>query len=495
MPRVWSGDRRLHLVHLAGLGVVQAALALILALGVTRVLAGDGRPELIAVLAATVLGIGVARWVERVVAEQLGQDYVHEQRRLLLTAALHPQDRASLGVTVTRASNDLAAVRNWLSLGIVPLVTGVPLIVGVLAGLALLDWRVAVAVAAPLVAAGGALPFLARATYRRSRALRRRRGRLSARIADVVIARDSVQANGAVSRELNALSRDSRRVVDAAVHRSVVTGLTRAVTAGAASLSTVAVVWLAAAGHLDPAGVAGAMTLLGVLATPVTDLGRVVEYRQNHLAAARILRPLNERAAEHREAEDRRAAEWTPVGEHTGIVEVPGELVAFPGDRVHVHSADPARVDAAVAALARGEVSVGGADMRAAPGKVRRELIGVAVTGMAVERGSVARLAGLRVPGARPLELRRVIERVGLRPSVAAADRGMGTTLRNGGSPWSPEEVDRLKLARALLREPPLLVVDIATVPLDGILANYPGVVVSTTPLQDGNTIDWNLDT
>lgn len=71
----------------------------------------------------------------------------------------------------------------------------------------------------------------------------------------------------------------------------------------------------------------------------------------------------------------------------------------------------------------------------------------------------------------------------------------MGTTLRNGGSPWSPEEVDRLKLARALLREPPLLVVDIATVPLDGILADYPGVVVSTTPLQDGNTIDWNLDT
>ena len=206
MPRVWSGDRRLHLVHLAGLGVVQAALALILALGVTRVLAGDSRPELFAVLAATVLGIGVARWVERVVAEQLGQDYVHEQRRLLLTAALHPQDRASLGVTVTRASNDLAAVRNWLSLGIVPLVTGVPLIVGVLAGLALLDWRVAVAVAAPLVAAGGALPFLARATYRRSRALRRRRGRLSARIADVVIARDSVQANGAVSRELNAVS-------------------------------------------------------------------------------------------------------------------------------------------------------------------------------------------------------------------------------------------------------------------------------------------------
>lgn len=38
-------------------------------------------------------------------------------------------------------------------------------------------------------------------------------------------------------------------------------------------------------------------------------------------------------------------------------------------------------------------------------------------------------------------------------------------------------------------------VAEIATVPLDGILADYPGVVVSTTPLQDGNTIDWNLDT
>ncbi|MDO5670025.1 MAG: ABC transporter ATP-binding protein [Corynebacterium sp.] len=515
MPRVWAGSRRRHLTCLAALGVLQAALALILALGVTRVLAGDGRAELIGVLAAAVIGIGGARWVERIVAERLGQSYVHEQRRQLLTAALAPDHRASLGVTVTRASNDLAAVRNWLALGIVPLVTGIPLILGVLAGLAVLDWRVFAAVGTPLLLVGLAVPALAHATFTRSRALRRRRGRLSARIADVVVARESVLASGAVRRELNAVDRDSQRVVAAAVSRSVITGLTRGATATAASLATVAVVALAAAGRLDPAGVAGAMTLLGVLATPVTDMGRVVEYRQNYQAAARILRPLNERAARFRAEEEHRAQEWQTSGENSGIVEVrdllideqqvPG-LAAFPGDRVHVRGSDPRRVSAVISALARGEVDIGGADMRRAPGKARRELIGVACADLPLERGSVSRLTSLRVPDAAPLEVRRVLERVGLRESIATSGKGVRTLLKNGGAPWSPDEVARLKLARALLRQPPLLVIGHLDTDLDAagraqlgeIILSYPGVVVFSAPslqFPDGSTIDWMVDT
>lgn len=515
MPRVWSGPRRFQLVQLAFLGLLQAVLALLLARGVTQVLSGDARGGLIAMLVAAVLGIGAARWMERVVAEKLGQHYVHEERRHLLAAALHPDNTASLGVTVTRASNDLSAVRNWLALGIVPLVTGVPLILGVLGGLAVLDWRILLAVVTPLALVGVAIPVLARATFARSRALRRRRGRLSARIADMVVARESVLASGAVSRELNAVGRDSQRVVAAAVSRATVTGLTRAATMTAASLSTVSVVWLAAAGHPDPATVAGTMTLLGVLATPVSDMGRVVEYRQNHLAAARILRPLNERAEQFRAAERRRAQEWEWAGENTGIVEVRDlvvdglpvpDLAAFPGDRVRMCSRDPRRVSAVLSALARGAATVGGADLRAAPATVRRGLLGVASAEMPLERGSVSRLTGLRVPGAQPLELRRVLEKVGLRETVRESRKGMATMLRNGGTPWAPDEVSRLKLARALLREPPLLVLGHLDATLDPqgrallgeVILSYPGVVVFSAGFLEfpqGSIVDWNLDT
>src|SRR5699024_295296 len=113
-------------------------------------------------LAGAVVGIGLTRWLERVVAEDLGQDYVYEQRRKLVAAALHNIGNRSLGVVVTRASNDLTAVRNWIAQGIVPLLTAVPLIAVILAGLAVTNLPVAMTVAIPLTVTGGVMPFLAR---------------------------------------------------------------------------------------------------------------------------------------------------------------------------------------------------------------------------------------------------------------------------------------------------------------------------------------------
>ncbi|MDN6350292.1 MAG: hypothetical protein L0J69_01185 [Yaniella sp.] len=116
MPKVWRGRRRFLLVTLVVLGVIQAVLALTMALVVDGLLSAvpltSGTPSVpdppwaqMVGLAAAVLGIGLARWVERVVAEDLGQDYVYEQRRRLITAALHDIGNRSLGVVVTRASN------------------------------------------------------------------------------------------------------------------------------------------------------------------------------------------------------------------------------------------------------------------------------------------------------------------------------------------------------------------------------------------------------
>ena len=144
MPTVWRGRRRWLLVLLLLLGVFQAAMALVMAFTVDALLGGpaelnqalrsgtapDGRaldPAVIAelgtfvpwpqlsLLAGAVLSLGAARWAERVVAEDLGQDYVYEQRRRLIGSALAGAGNPSLGVTITRASNDLTAVRNWIS--------------------------------------------------------------------------------------------------------------------------------------------------------------------------------------------------------------------------------------------------------------------------------------------------------------------------------------------------------------------------------------------
>lgn len=49
---------------------------------------------------------------------------------------------------------------------------------------------------------------------------------------------------------------------------------------------------LGAFGLVSTATVAVALTIVGILAGPVGELGRTVEYRQNYKAARRIIAPL-----------------------------------------------------------------------------------------------------------------------------------------------------------------------------------------------------------
>ena len=136
MPALFVGRRRLLLLGLAGLGLLQAALSVAVAVLTPRLLtAGAGAWGLAAALLVAALLVGGARILERVAAEDLGQDYVRETRRLLVTSALVPEKSLNLGSTIARTTNDLTAVKNWIALGISPIVVGVPLIVGIVIGL------------------------------------------------------------------------------------------------------------------------------------------------------------------------------------------------------------------------------------------------------------------------------------------------------------------------------------------------------------------------
>ena len=474
MPRLWRARRRLLLIALGVLGVLQALLAIMVSLSVAAIL--EGNRALVGLLLATTLGLGVAQWIQKVVAEDLGQHYVHEVRRELVGAALVPGNTASLGVTVTRASNDLTAVRNWVALGIVPMVTGLPLIAIVLVALFIQDLRTGVAVTVPLLMCVAVLPVVARWTLKRARELRKKRGRMAARIADSVMAGELLHATGAIDRELNAVTRDSDRVVIAAVRRSWATGFSRALMAMAASLGTVSIV---ISGHLEVSEVAGIMMLLGVLATPVAELGRVVEYRQNYKAATRILIPLLQRGSEFKHSQQKLPGLQATEG-------IPGVYVkgisALPGERIYLHgSADATRKwVTSLSAMEEGtDAIVNGQRLSQLPLKQRRALIGIASAHHHLSRGSVSRLVGLRVPDATVEEIEQALEQVGLNNTGKQR-------LKNGGHPLSTSQINKLKIASATLRTPPLLV-------LEGItpenLLNYPGVIIST--VQENPSETW----
>src|SRR5262245_45537111 len=144
LPRIWQGPRRRYLTLLVLTGLGQALLAGLSARALQQVLKGPHRSAaaaataghhaqrsttwLVLLLVLTAVVIGVLRMVERVLTEWLSQDYVHDVRLDLVRRNLTDGLQSSLGVAVTRTSNDLTSVKNWISMGIAPLVVDVPLI-------------------------------------------------------------------------------------------------------------------------------------------------------------------------------------------------------------------------------------------------------------------------------------------------------------------------------------------------------------------------------
>jgi ABC-type transport system involved in cytochrome bd biosynthesis fused ATPase/permease subunit len=194
-------------------------------------------------------------------------------------------------------------------------------------------------------------------------------------------------------------------------------------------------------------------------------------------------------------------------------------LHAHAGDVIHVRSHDPGRVHPFLLNLLAGqntpagpgqpvpdlEVVVDGYDYTLAPGRQRRKLLGHASVRVPLERGTVSRAITYRKPSATEEETAGALARVGLDEALASLPKGADTRIKNGGHPLTGSQIARLKLGRALLDNPPLLVLDGIDTDLDeeGVrllrreLQDYPGVVLFTSQDPDrmapGHRV-WTVD-
>lgn len=527
LPTLLVGRRRWLLALLAGLGALQAVLAVFLAVNTPELLSGGARGKIgLAVqLVLAALLVGAARIGERVAAEDLGQDYLRSVRRMLVASALVPERSINLGTTIARATNDLSAVKNWVSLGISPLVVGVPLIGVTVVALFLVLPTIALVLVGTLAVFAAVMAALSKPLYTRARKLRSIRGRMAGQIADTVPAGDVIRASGGVEREVRRVDKLSEKVVVAARSRALVSGAMRGT---AAYLTAVLSVLVAIAGSITGATVgeiASAILIAGMLATPITDLGRVTEYRQNFLAGVRVLTPILHTARawqadeRHRLATQERQLHHSDyLGITRGSVHVADlddelgrlpELIAAPGARVVLTGVTEERIGLAMQAIVGDRVLnswvvVAGRHLDGMPAQMVRSLVGVAARDVPLERGTIARIVRYRTPD-EDVEAGPLLERVGLTDTVAALPDAERTTLRRGGEPLTPHECGLLKLARAIAGNPPLLVLDRLDDQLDAhgretlerILADYPGCVIvrSTNPEAFLPAYDvWNVD-
>ncbi len=511
LPKLLRGKRRALTALLIGTGVGSAAAAGATALLMMMLIDPGTQNTAIVVigLAVAAVAVGGLRAVERVLAEKLGQDYIHEIRTGLVKAALGAERGPSVGITIARVTNDLASVRNWVSQGISPLIVGIPLVLGATAFVWALSPALAAAVALPLALLAGVLAFLARPAYSRARTLRRRRGRLAAHLADTVAAATTIKAASGQAREMRRITALSSTVAEAAVHRARIAGCIRGTAAAAAATGVAATAATGIWQGIDTATIIAAMTVLGIIATPVTDMGRAVEYHQNFRAARRILAPAL--AADTVELDPAPPAEQrarTPSSDPgqlkiTGITPrrcCPTEpLNAQAGERIELNADSPDEATAVfetiigLRLLTTTQVLINGVDLHTTDPSRRRQLVGYAVAGATLERGTIARAVRYRRPDLSPDHGTAALEHVGLTEIIAQLPDGQFTRLTRGGEPLTTSARAKLVLARATLGSPALLLINRLDQDLDengrarlnALITDYPGTVITYSTRPD----------
>jgi ABC-type multidrug transport system fused ATPase/permease subunit len=490
-----SPMRRRLLAYLVLNGLGQAACATLVGQGVRRAfhLVRHGASfdlKTYGLVAGFFLTAAVASgWLrsrERYDAERLGQHYVHQLRVALYDrlAAMSPRElqRRTHGGVIVRFVGDLTQIRQWVSLGLARLVVGTTTVLGAIAALALLNVVLAAAVAVVLLFAGVGAGLMGAPLRERVRRARRRRVRLAANISEQASALAVVQVFGQTEAERKRMIRQSRLLRRAMVGRARALGQLRGLSEAAAVLAP-AVVLLAGAeevqaGRASAGTVVAAMTVAGILTAAVRDLGRVPEYWNGAnvaLERARIF--LNLPVLEP----DRPWAAPVPRGpgwlafanaglegqlEGVDAVAEPGSVVAVVGD----NGAGKSTLLALAARLAdpdTGSVMLDGYDLRDIKKRSLRRAISIASPDLPLLRGTVESNLRYRDPEASDAELARVRALTGLDEVLAGFDQGLDSPVTERGRNLSAGQQTRVALARALVGDPRILLLDEVEAHLD----------------------------
>lgn len=492
------------------LGVATVVPILVQAVALARVVTGafDGVPlhqlrgEL-AVLALAFAARGLLGWAGEVAGRRAAASVMSELRGALVARRLSADptgaDGAEAGELVAAAVSGVDALETYFAryLPQVVLATVVPL--GVLGWVATADLESAAIMALTLPLVPLFMWLLGRAAEQRTRERWEALRQLSTHFLDVVRGLPTLRAfnrGAAQAEEIAAVGERYRRTTMETLRVAFLSGsvLELAATLGVALVAVTVGVRLAG-------GTLGLQTGLTVLVLapelylPLRRLGAEYHAGADGIAVAERLFALLDAPPAAVAGGARRAP--SPAGAPVSLEGVafayparPAlvldglDLTLAPGETVALVGASGAGKSTLVALLlgfvtpAAGRVAVGGVDLAECELDGWRERLAWVPQRPSLLRGSVAENVRLGRPSAADAEVAAALALAGADGFVRALPEGFETVIGDGGRPLSPGERRRIGLARAFLRDAPLVILDEPTADLDPAAVAVVGAAV-----------------
>jgi ATP-binding cassette subfamily B protein len=486
-----------RLSALLGLIVFSAGLGVLPAFLLRRVLNGiyHGNSHEVSLNAGAMIAIavfsGVLGVVQTLLSNQVGQRVMHDLRaavfRHLQRLSLAFFTRTRTGEVQSRINNDIGGVQNVVTNTATSITQSSTTVVATMVGMLLLSWELA-------LFAFALIPFFAVLTRRVGAERRRIAKTTQESLADISsLVQESLSVSGIMlgktmgrGDELaDRFETESLRLADLEVRQRMAGRWVMASIQTSFSVMPAAVYWLggtAFAGHISVATIVAFTTLQTRLFFPVGSLLGVGLDIQTSLALFdRIFEYLDEPVdiAEREDAVE--AAEAGDVAfdsvwfrysddvwtlQDVSFVVGAGTTTALVGE-TGSGKTTLGYLAARLYDVDRGSVSIGGVDVRDLSFDALASLVGVVSQETYLFHASVRDNLLFAKPEATDDELFAAAEAARIHHVIAALPEGYETIVGERGYRFSGGEKQRIAIARTILRNPPILVLDEATSSLD----------------------------
>lgn len=457
-------------------------------------LAGDGE-LLTGVAIAAVLGLaalsGLTGYWSSVWLAKAGQRAVASVRAEALDAllaqslAFHARHRT--GDLLVRLGGDASSLRTLLVDGLFAVGREALAVVGTLAVVFVLDWRLGLATLAVLPLLGVAMAMTTVRLRRAARKQRKKEGELATSAHETIAAVAVIQAYGLQGAASATFGRQNRRSARAGLAAARLEGKLGAAAELAAALGIAFVLWLGVdsvrSGALSPGELLVVLAYVRAFYRPIRKgLGRSAAMVKAAAAAERVLELLDARSALPAPVQPRELPEVAGTLSLHGVQFVHGnghvvlrgiDLTLRPGEHVALVGDNGSGKTTLAALLPRlwdptgGRVCIDGVDVRELALSRVRELVAVVLQETLLFAGTLRENVRLGRPSASDAEVDAVCLRTGVDAIGARLPGGLDAPVGERGATLSGGERQRVALARALLRDAPILVFDEPTTGLD----------------------------
>ncbi len=463
---------------------------------------------LFAMLVATTLVQSVLKIYEFSLPERISFRIVHQLRQRLHAhmAGMAPRQiqHRSRGSLILRLSGDLTMLRTWISRGMGRGIIALFSTIACVAVLSMISWRIALACTSCMIAGTLGSMLLGRRLQKLTGRVRRRRSLLTSNIDEQVNALAVVQIFGRSGGEANRLARQSAWMTKALVDEARLRGLLRGLSTATGWIALVLALGIGAIDVMDGAVDLGAVLAAIIVVRQMQGYFRTMGLAHDYWRRAEISRRKIEDFlnSSSRKLADPLKAQFVQnraaiAFEHLSVDGALSDISAIAPAGQHIaivgHSgAGKSTLLQTVAQLVTptsGGVRIGNQQLGDCQIASIVRKVGMVSPDLPLMRGTIRRNLTYRRPNATAEEIDALIDRCNLRQLIEAFPEGLDYWVTEGGANLSVGARQCIALCRALLGNPPILLLDEAISPLDAeyrqtfrnLIARHAGTILSVT--------------